>query len=107
MRSQTRFKALICAFLTSPKSHETDQNSCIFHISNTEIYSALHVRLHFKSHEKLFVVVMCDWYHAAGSGSDLGSTSKRNIFKTYILLEQLKSLGSFLVGAGGKRLHDV
>jgi len=47
-----------------------------------EIYSALHVRLHFKSHEKLFVVVMCDWYHAAGSGLDLGSTSKMYIICT-------------------------
>ena len=29
-------------------------------------YSALHVRLEFKSHEKLFVLVVCDWCHAAG-----------------------------------------
>jgi hypothetical protein len=31
-----------------------------FRHSNRRFYSALHVRLHFKSHEKLFVVVMCD-----------------------------------------------
>ena len=29
-------------------------------------YSALHVRLEFKSHEKLFVLVVRDWCHAAG-----------------------------------------
>ena len=36
--SQTRFKALIRAFLTSPKSHETEENSWwynIFYISTT------------------------------------------------------------------------
>jgi len=37
----------------------------------------------------------------------MGTQALWNIFKTYILLEQLKSLSSFLVGTGGKRLHDV
>ena len=33
---------------------------------NRMAYSALHVRLESKSHEKLFVLVVRDWCHAAG-----------------------------------------
>jgi hypothetical protein len=48
-------------------------------IPHSALYSALHVRLHLKSHEKLFVLVMCDqWYHTAGL-VQIGSTSKMYI----------------------------
>ena len=40
------------------------------------IYSALHVRLESKSHEKLFVLVVCDSCHAADARTALVSPSQ-------------------------------